>query len=1218
MNGLLSHLAELQQLIAQLQPYYVCIQESRLLTHQTINLRSYTAFRKDRAAANIASGGVTILCENSIFARKINLITDLEAVAISTIVPNYKKITICNIYLPPNENFTNEQIENIIDQLPRPYMIVGDFNSHNTIWGSTRTDTRGRKIETILNDNRVLLNDGTPTHFCANTGNFSNIDLSICDASLTPDLEWEVLSLLWGSHHFPIKITFPQSQDTMSNNNHRWNWKNANWEKFKSLANMNTPLDENLGINSIVENFTNKIKQAAYEAIGYKRIAPQNRNAPWWNDSCKKAVKKLKRALNRYRRTNTQEDLITLKKSRAISRRTLVESKKSSWQQYVSSITPNTPTTEIWSKIRRIKNKKNTIFTTTLVKDNVITTSQKDIAEIFAETFEKNSSTDNYSPEFITYKNQKEETPLNITNQENDINKPFTIDEINTAINSLKDKKSPGPDNITPEIIKNLPENTIKYLLSIYNHIWTNNVFPEKWLEVRTFPILKPNKDKTNPDNYRPISASNYFSKIMQSMVNQRLNWFLETNNILTKNQAGFRKKHSTTDNILLLATEIEKAFKRKEDLIAISFDIQKAYDITWRRPILESLLEYGLNGNIIHYFNNFLQNRTFKVYLKGHESSQKTQTNGVPQGEIVSVSLFLIAINKIIDEIEAPVKACLYADDLIIYCSGKNLYNIRTKLQQAINSLTTWCNKTGFVFSPLKTKAIHFNRKHYNQMNPKLKLQNNTIEYVDDVKFLGITFDKKLRWKKHLENIKKECTQRLNIIKMLGHQKWGASKDILLRLYQTIIRSKIEYSCAAFKHVKRTYKKKLQTIENTAIRIATGAFRTSPIKSLHCEASQLPLKYRLSELTLCYLANVASVPSSPIHQITFQPDSNKPRIINSCPLQREISQEMLNLDIEFPPVLKQSFPKHPPWAINKPKFNLTLAQYNKSSTPTNTFRKTYLAEIQQYQQFTNIFTDGSIIDNKTGAGILFNKKEYKFHLPNTAGIFTAEAFSVLKAIELIKQEREDRNFLIHTDSLSVIQSLQQLYTKNQLISDIQQSVHEAISAGKKIIFIWIPSHIGIDGNERADHLAKQAVLEETTQIAMPTNDIKSHIKRCIRQHWKQNWQASNKQLREIKEDINKWPTNRNRKEQVVLTRLRIGHSLITHKYIFERVEPPQCDTCETTLTIRHILKDCPKYEAERQKHKIEGTLKDILTNKHEHENRLIDFLRDINLFNQI
>lgn len=336
-------------------------------------------------------------------------------------------------------------------------------------------------------------------------------------------------------------------------------------------------------------------------------------------------------------------------------------------------------------------------------------------------------------------------------------------------------------------MIKNLPPETRNVLLTIYNNIWENQKYPEKWKEVITIPILKPNKNKTDPDSYRLISLSNSMSKILQKMVNKRLMWYIEKNNILNKNQSGFRNGRSTTDQIIQLDTEIQYAFQKKQHLIAVFFDIQKAYDMTWKHYILESLQQHGLNGNIMFYISNFLSNRKFQVKTNGCLSEKRTQENGVPQGEILSVTLFLLAMNKVTSFIPNNTKISLFADDIVIYTKGKNLSTIQRNLQRTISNMELWSASTGFKFSKTKTRAIHFCRLRKEHVKPVLKIEETPIKYENVAKFLGVTFDSKLNWETHIKNLKKECSQRLNLIKVIAHTKWGAQKESILNIYRAL-----------------------------------------------------------------------------------------------------------------------------------------------------------------------------------------------------------------------------------------------------------------------------------------------------------------------------------------------------------------------------------------------------------------------------------------------
>ena len=132
-------------------------------------------------------------------------------------------------------------------------------------------------------------------------------------------------------------------------------------------------------------------------------------------------------------------------------------------------------------------------------------------------------------------------------------------------------------------------------------------------------------------------------------MINERLVWYLETNNIITKFQSGFRHQRSTNDHLVRLETLIREAFIKKEHLVAVFFDLEKAYDTAWKYGIMNDLYEIGLKGQLPTFVQNFLSNREFNGCVGSTLSEAHNQKQGVPQGNILSVTLFSFKINNIV-----------------------------------------------------------------------------------------------------------------------------------------------------------------------------------------------------------------------------------------------------------------------------------------------------------------------------------------------------------------------------------------------------------------------------------------------------------------------------------------------------------------------------------------------------------------------------------------
>ena len=163
-----------------------------------------------------------------------------------------------------------------------------------------------------------------------------------------------------------------------------------------------------------------------------------------------------------------------------------------------------------------------------------------------------------------------------------------------------------GPDQIHYQFLKHLPESSLLALLHIFNTIFQTGKFPKSWKEATIVPIPKPGKDNTDPLNYRPIALTSCLCKTMERMVNSRLTWFLQSNNIITPLQSGFQRNRYTLDHLVRLESFIREAFIKKEHLVAIFFDLEKAFDTTWKYGIMKDLHTAGIRGRLSQFISGF------------------------------------------------------------------------------------------------------------------------------------------------------------------------------------------------------------------------------------------------------------------------------------------------------------------------------------------------------------------------------------------------------------------------------------------------------------------------------------------------------------------------------------------------------------------------------------------------------------------------------------
>ena len=197
---------ELSLLINDHNPIAVCLQETYLKASDKISIKNYSLYNSYSTNPERATGGVSVIVNNDTPHRAIPLNTPIAAIAVS--VSGHKTITLCSIYLPPSGRIDPEELDDLLNQLPSPYILMGDFNGHSLSWGTKPTNNRGRQIEDfIARHNLCMFNDKSHTYLHPATGSYTSLDLTLCHPSLLLDFSWKVGEDDCGSDHFPIFLS---------------------------------------------------------------------------------------------------------------------------------------------------------------------------------------------------------------------------------------------------------------------------------------------------------------------------------------------------------------------------------------------------------------------------------------------------------------------------------------------------------------------------------------------------------------------------------------------------------------------------------------------------------------------------------------------------------------------------------------------------------------------------------------------------------------------------------------------------------------------------------------------------------------------------------------------------------------------------------------------------------------------------------------------------
>lgn len=1216
MNGFYNKYHDIQIIVNKYNPSIFAMNETKHDKNIKLRFSGYEIYEKSTENINNhAHGGVAIMIKNNFPHKQINLNTSLQAVAVQVYFPF--KCTIVSIYIPPHTKPAQAEMTDLVNQLQKPFLIMGDMNGRHTSLNSLYTNTLGRLVMKFVDEHDlIIINDDTVTRVGAH-GESSTIDLVIISSDLANIFEVETSEDFHGSDHKLVAVnTLRKLFETRQLN---FNYKKANWESFAREVKLNE-IDINDDIEKTNENIISHIKNAAEHAIP-KFCARFNSEKckSWWTkqiDTEHKEQKRLERKIKKViyiRNLNDAARKIyqnNFKKQRSSVRKLIQESKKRESEFFCRNIKEDTSNAAIWKKVKANEGKRSKAKTILIYDENSdeCITNKKVIAEKISASFQENFKND-----VILEINENVEPVIKIEDAKY-LNLDFTIDEMLRVIQKAKNT-APGKDEISYAMIKNLNMSDKIYLLEFYNKTWHCGNSPKKWKESLMIPLPKDTSDKQNIKNYRPIQLISVLSKIKENMAAYRLNYHMEIHNLTHKMQSGFRAKRSIHDNLLILENRIRSALNRKQEVIAIFFDIQKAFDSVKSERIIECLKEMGIHENLLEYSKDFFKERKFQVKFENEISESRSQENGVPQGSGLSVQFFKIVMDKMKEFIDSE-DILIYVDDFVYLKVLKNGEDKTVEIQNDVKKINNWAKHFGMQISKQKTKIMKFTNKLKPTNAPKIKIENNEIEEVKTFKFLGVTFEKNLKYNQYVNELAKRLESDLNVIKYLCSEKMNISRETLIHVLNAKVRSKIEFANLLMHNESKQRKKKLRVKYNNGLRMCLGAFRTCNLQCLFSEAGEMSFENREKTKSLKYAINVLANQEHPLREEILETVSEidkkykhkkkkESRILESCRMLSKLNIKNI--------ISTKPFFNRPSWITPRIFVDKSLHIHKKDTLNSETWKKLYKEKSEEYENDVKYFTDGSKINDKVAWAVTSEESEIKSgRLEDNATILTAE----IKAIaEAAKIKDNKKKVIIMTDSLSTIEMIE---NKNEKNNNCRYLMNILNREKKKIILMWIPSHKGIKGNEMADECAKNAINKEK-QNEMTENDSKLYIENIIKEKENKKWLKIDKKktLRKLKEDTKRlnFPSELNRKDQKIITRLRTGYTRYTEEWKFKKNHYcRRCETCKVEVTVEHLLIDCKETEQHRKNLDIKF---EDLKNPKKFKN-IIEFIKNIKLYDKI
>jgi len=1125
---------------------------------------------------------------------------DLECISINIHTTTKNKIIITNIYHPPTCLLPLDQSALIYRRLFEPVknLVVGDFNAYHTLFGSSTNNTRGQLLVDLADEtNLTCLNTGEGTHITP-AGGLTPLDLAFASTDIALNMQWSVLGDTLGSDHFPCMVIYGENAVYNNDRITRWLYDKADWNLFKTAcqAEITDDLVDSQDLSGSYTRLTATILDIASRHIPSSK--PSNgapiRATLFWNELCDSAIKLRKKARTRMHMSKDLDDCIEYRRLKAIAQRNLKQAKTGAWETYCTTLNDKTKLGAVWSTARAMAgvNKSTTVPTLLVGTVHCLTNASK--AEALASSYRTVADGSRYSPKFTLHKNKFEiehkqyiHSQIQNDNKNDDLNSKFTIHELVEAVRLSKPNTSPGDDNISTNIIKQLPLTALHTILKLYNYLWEGGEgLPTPWKHSIVIPIYKPGKVKTDPSSYRPISLTSSLCKLMERIVTTRLSSFLEANNLLNECQAGFRNGRSCVDHILSLQDEVTKSLSRGGHTLAVFVDLEKAFDLMWADGLLFKLRRLGISRNIYMFIKHFLADRTIQVRVGNTLSGSVRLVNGCPQGSVLSPLLFILMMNDYPPDPRGGSSNCLFADDATIYKSGHILQHTTNNIQRYLHKIHEWCEEWGLLVSASKTICVLFTRRRIVPL--PLTLGDTPLIYEKTAKFLGVIFDEKMNWGAHIKYTIEKCTKRLNLMKCMSGRIWGGGKRVQLTLYKALIQSLLDYGSQALLGAPATTLTKYDTIQHKALAICCGAIHSTSIQALQAETGVMPLSLRRERLSLRYAAKITQNNHHPTRKILI-PTYHKAWAKN--PLGNAIFHDHIAPTLSsfnLPPL--QPILHHPTWKLAPCHIDTTLKNIIHRHTHSLTVQHALAMQfIDQFVDYVKIFTDGSrtpggLVGSSVCAPLL--NLERVERLADGATIYTAELHAIGMALMAVPGVAPAAKcFVIFSDSLGAVQSISKGGPLMGPLLSIRQRVDELTGKGIELIIAWVPSHIGIQGNERADFLAKRACLRPTIDYNIQIN-ISNYIQ-AIDTHILNRWQAvwdvgpNGRHMHSVEPTVTqklKYTSPGHKQLEHNITRLRLGRCLLNeYLHKIKQHDTGYCEGgCGVTETVHHYLLECP------------------------------------------
>lgn len=836
-------------LVAEWKPIILCLVETHVDSNISLRELEISEYKIENCTTtNRRTGGVLIYVKKE-YRYKVNLRQNMELylwiLSIEINIMN-EKYLICAIYHPPqvNDNLFLEFFENYLENVINftgTLLIVGDFNF------DFKKDTfYSNKMKSMVYKYGLYQLVRLPTRITQHSSTL--IDLIITNEK---HLVHEVNNTPKISDHCILSIHIStRENNTNKINIHKRSFKNYDIEHFHNML-QNTEWDNNsTNVNYLSDLFTGTIRKILDEMCPIITInIPEKYTHTRWisqNIISKMKERDIKHKIAVF--TKSDQDWEEYKNLR----NTVVKMIRQEKEKYFNRILDENKnnTRELWKNLKTILPSKRMPIGEAIKFDNIETEDEETIALKFNFYFLKSID------EIVSDIKRSHEIEHTINLIDRKVLFPtFTkieLSELKQIVKSLKNTAG-VEDGISVEILKNALAVIGNRLLDVINASLESGIFPSAWKTSVIIPVPKV-ANTVLCEEFRPINTVPPYEKVLEIAVKNQLLTYCDTNKLIVPNQSGFRKDHSCETVLINICDIWLKAIDNGDIVISVFLDFRRAFETVDRTLLLRKLEKVGICNTVLKWFQSYLCERFQKVTFKNSTSMPLETTYGVPQGTVLGPILFLIYINDMMKCVK-DCKICMFADDTMLYIVGKNVNELIQTINLELKNIYEWLCDNSLCINVNKSKFMVIGRKYtlnnIDWNNITIKINQNVIERVNEMKYLGVVIDENLTFKSHATYIMNKMSKKVSFLYRVGDNLSMYTKVIL---YKAIIAPHLEFCSSVLFLLNKNQIEQLQKIQNRAMRIILKCNRYTPIKMMLNVLNFMNVYQRIVYKTLIFI----------------------------------------------------------------------------------------------------------------------------------------------------------------------------------------------------------------------------------------------------------------------------------------------------------------------------------------------------------------------------